>query len=43
VLRNLDCLDRIRRAGCGRLEAFGELCLHKADPFQPLGALARLR
>lgn len=30
-------------AGCDRLEAFGSLCQHKSDPFQPLAALQRLR
>lgn len=29
--------------GCDRLEAFGELCAHKSDPFAPLGALKQLR
>lgn len=30
-------------AGCDRLEAFGEMCQHKADPFAPLAALTALR
>lgn len=29
--------------GCDRLEAFGELCAHKSDPFAPLAALHQLQ
>ncbi|EFN52797.1 expressed protein [Chlorella variabilis] len=43
ALTALTSLTLLSFRGCDRLEAFGEMCQHKADPFAPLAALTALR
>ncbi|PRW39242.1 disease resistance TAO1-like isoform X1 [Chlorella sorokiniana] len=43
VLTALTGITALSFRGCDRLEAFGELCAHKSDPFAPLAALKQLR